>query len=298
MLGDGRHGEGIPVYSNPFPTRVSTVANVLQAALGGSHTCLLVTDGSAWCAGSNFYGESGVADTTSFCPGTGETCVLQFNKVPGTQKFTSIVAGTHHNCGLVATGEAWCWGLDIVGNWARVPAPVAVSGGLRFKSLAAGGLNTCGIAQDDFTYCWGYTWYGQTGTGIASPTNNVVWTPTRVVTLERFTQLGLGVEHACGLTSDGRTFCWGLNDNGQLGATTTITCGDPSIPNAALGPCSPTPIAVNTPLRFTAITAGFFHTCGLVANGDVYCWGGNSEGQLGGGSASAKSGLVKVISLR
>lgn len=298
MLGDGRHGEGIPVYSNPFPTRVSSVGEVRQTALGGSHTCLLTTDGSTWCAGSNFWGEIGIADMTSACPGTGEYCVLQFNKVPGALQFTSLVAGDHHNCGLLASGDTWCWGLDITGNVSRVPAPVAVPGGFRFKILAAGGLNTCGVAEDDFAYCWGQSWFGETGTGNASPGRYLVTSPTRVTTLERFVQFALGLRHGCGLTADGRVFCWGLNDSGELGATTSVICGDPSIPNAALGSCSPTPIAVTTQLRFTAITAGAFHTCGLVANGDVYCWGGNAEGQLGAGYVSPRAGVVKVISLR
>ncbi|HEX7978895.1 MAG TPA: Ig-like domain-containing protein [Gemmatimonadaceae bacterium] len=298
MLGDGQHGEGIPVYSNPIPTKVTAVPSVSQTAPGGSHTCLLATDGSAWCAGSNGWGEVGIASTATACPGGGEICVLSFNKVPGGLQFASLVAGGHHNCGLVASGDAWCWGYDITGGPQRVPSPVAVPGGLQFKSLAAGGSNTCGIALDDRTYCWGYTYFGQTGTGIASPTQNFVTTPTPVATAEQFVQVAVGVEQSCGLTADGRTFCWGQNNYGQLGATTSVVCGDPASQGAALSDCSPSPVQVNTAVRFTALTAGFFHVCGLVANGDVYCWGYNDYGQLGGGDAQAKSGLVKVISLR
>ena len=300
MLGDGQHGEGIPVYSNPFPTKVTGVPSVMQTALGGSHTCLLATDGSAWCAGSNYYGETGVVSTVSQCPNSApEICVLNFNKVPGGLQFTSIVAGVHHNCGLVASGDAWCWGMDVTtGSAQQRPSPVAVPGGLKFKSLAAGGITTCGIAVDDLTYCWGYTYLGQTGTGIASPTQNLVTTPTVVATPEKFVQIAFGVQHGCALTADGRAFCWGVNDNGQLGATTTVICGDPAIQNAVLAPCSPTPIGVNTTLRFTALSAGMWHTCGLVANGDVYCWGNNDRGQLGAGDTGSKSGLVKVVSLR
>ncbi|MBW8772650.1 MAG: Ig-like domain-containing protein, partial [Gemmatimonadetes bacterium] len=262
MLGDGKHGESIPVYANPFPTKVASVPSVTQTALGGSHTCLLATDGSAWCAGSNYYGEIGIASLNSDCPGGVEICVVSFNKVPGGLQFTSIVAGVHHNCGLVASGDAYCWGLDVTGVAQRVPSPVAVPGGLKFKSLSAGGSTTCGIALDDFTYCWGYTYLGQTGTGIASPTQNLVTTPTRVVTSEQFVQIALGVQHSCALTADGRAFCWGVNDHGQLAATTTVICGDPAIPSAVLAPCSPTPIAVNTALRFTALAASIWHTCG------------------------------------
>jgi alpha-tubulin suppressor-like RCC1 family protein len=295
MLGDGQHGESIPVYSNPFPTKVTAVPSVSQTALGGSHTCLLATDGSAWCAGANGYGEVGIAALTTQCPGIGEFCIPTFNKVPGGLQFASLVAGGHFNCGLLASSDAWCWGMDITGGGQRVPSPVALPGGLQFKSLSAGGNNACGIAFDDATYCWGYSYFGQTGTGL---TQTFVTTPTRIVTSEQFVQLALGVQHACALTADGRAFCWGLNDRGQLGATTTVICGDTTSQSAVLAACSPTPIAVNTTLRFTALAAGFFHTCGLVAGGDVYCWGSNEHGQLGAGDTQSRSGLVKVISLR
>jgi alpha-tubulin suppressor-like RCC1 family protein len=298
MLGDGRHGESIPVYANPLPTKVTGVPSVTQTALGGSHTCLLATDGSAWCAGANYYGEAGVAGATNDCPGTGEVCSVNFNKVPGGLQFTSIVAGTHHNCALDASGAAWCWGLNVTTGGVLGPSPVAVPGGLQFKSLSAGGLTTCGIALDDRTYCWGYTGLGQTGTGVASPAQLLVTTPAQVTTSEQFVQLALGVQHACALTADGRAFCWGNNDRGLLGATTTVICGDPAYPSSVLVGCSPVPIPVNTALRFTALTGGFFHTCGLVANGDVYCWGANDYGQLGVGDKQNRSGLVKVISLR
>jgi alpha-tubulin suppressor-like RCC1 family protein len=295
MLGDGRHGESIPVYADPFPTKVTTVPSVTQTALGGKHTCLLATDGSAWCAGSNDAGQAGVAAATNDCPGSGEVCIVNFNKVPGGHQFTSMVAGTLHTCGLDASGTAWCWGY--ITNGGPTPAPVAVLGE-QFKSLSAGGTTTCGIALDDRTYCWGITGVGQTGTGLASPAQNIVTTPTQVVTSEQFVQLALGVQHGCALTADGRAFCWGNNNRGQLGATTTVICGDPTIPGELLVGCSPVPIAVSTALRFTALTGGFFHTCGLVANGDVYCWGANDYGQLGVGDKQTRSGLVKVISLR
>jgi alpha-tubulin suppressor-like RCC1 family protein len=57
-------------------------------------------------------------------------------------------------------------------------------------------------------------------------------------------------------------------------------------------------VKVNTLLRFTALAAGYSHTCGLVASGDAYCWGRNAQGQLGAGDTTLRRSPVKVISTR
>jgi alpha-tubulin suppressor-like RCC1 family protein len=98
-----------------------------------------------------------------------------------------------------------------------------------------------------------------------------------------FTKLAAGVDHSCGLTADGTAFCWGANQEGQL--------GDGSFDDRAK------PVAVQTTLKFATLTAGASHTCGIVlTGGDTYCWGGQSWGRLGNGSTGAPLALpTKVI---
>ena len=78
-----------------------------------------------------------------------------------------------------------------------------------------------------------------------------------------------GTEHGCGLSADGRAFCWGSNRLGQLGD------GDDS-PNAKTGA-----VAVATAQTFVVISAGANHTCALTRQGVAYCWGLNFTGELG-----------------
>jgi len=87
-----------------------------------------------------------------------------------------------------------------------------------------------------------------------------------------------GGDHTCALTTDGAAFCWGSNQFGQLGFSRVDTlCG----PASAHYACSLTPRAVQSGVKFTAISAGAHHTCALTASREAFCWGANSDNQTG-----------------
>jgi alpha-tubulin suppressor-like RCC1 family protein len=96
-----------------------------------------------------------------------------------------------------------------------------------------------------------------------------------------FTQIDVGQEHTCGLTANG-TYCWGANYNGQL-ATVTGNSATDSIPGLVRGG-----------LTFVMVTNGTNHTCGLTSAGAAYCWGNNSQGQLGNNSQTSSDVPVPV----
>ena len=85
-----------------------------------------------------------------------------------------------------------------------------------------------------------------------------------------------GGSHTCALLNDGTVKCWGLNIFGGLGRDNTIDMGDGTGEIAALGA-----INLGTNQTAVAVTAGEYHTCGLLKDGTVKCWGLNSFGQLG-----------------
>lgn len=100
--------------------------------------------------------------------------------------------------------------------------------------------------------------------------------PVKVEAGLSFDKIAAGGYHTCGI-SDGSAYCWGNNDNGQLGIGGGFVNGDPY---------NPPPELVESERSFKAISAGDFYTCGIATDGFAHCWGEGQYGQLGNGSYS------------
>jgi alpha-tubulin suppressor-like RCC1 family protein len=192
--------------------------------------------------------------------------------------------GGGHSCGLTAAHAAFCWGNNGSGELgdstftSNPTSPVSVAGGLTFSMLYSGQNHTCGLTASGAAYCWGSNGRGEIGDGSSKDR----FAPVPVVGGLTFVTLSGGWEHTCGITASGAAYCWGTNVDGELGIGTS-------------GNSSYTPIAAAQGLTFTAISAGRSHTCGLTANGAVYCWGSNASGELGNGTTVASSLPTQVV---
>lgn len=210
------------------------------------------------------------------------------------QTVTAVSAGASHACGVTVVGEAFCWGRNDVGQVGGSPTagesrPTRVVGfgpstGSLVLGVAAGSQHSCVLATFGEVHCWGRNFNGQVGDGTTAP----IYSPTRVdgaLKGQTVTQVVAGDFHTCALTDEGQVWCWGRNAAGQLGDGTTSLSATPT---RVLG----TPIGV----RFTSIAAGGAHTCATGTDGSAYCWGSNSESQLGNGSTDHGYRPVKVNS--
>ena len=244
--------------------------NETRIAAGWDHTCALTTDGAAYCWGNNTYGALGDGSRTNSAVPVA---------VAGGLEFTSLAAGSAYTCGLTSSGTAYCWGLNQSGelgngSTANSSIPIAVAGGLNFIMLVSSGDHTCALTRAGAAYCWGKNDAGQLGNGMQKPTSQPgSVTPVAVSGGLSFTSVDAGGYHTCGITIAGATYCWGLNDSGELG-------------NGLQGTNATTPVAVSGRPSFSSVTTGFYHSCGLTSVGFAFCWGTNRNGQLGNGSTS------------
>ena len=97
-----------------------------------------------------------------------------------------------------------------------------------------------------------------------------------------FVSFALGLEHSCALDGVGVAYCWGINGVGQLG-------------DGAAGHTRSKPEPVRSGARFVELAAGYNHTCGRTAAGEVHCWGSNKDGELGLGSQTPASDLPRAL---
>lgn len=182
--------------------------------------------------------------------------------------FRQVSAGFSTTCGVTQEDQAYCWGTGALGGTTGPGlTPVAVLGGLRFLQVSVGTDHSCGVTPFNRAYCWGSNTAGQLGDGTTADFRP---TPVRVVGRLRFRQVVAANHHTCGVTTDDRAYCWGDNLFGEIGDGTRGT------PRLA-------PVPVSGGLRFRQVSAALLHTCGVTLDDTAWCWGLNSQGQLGGG---------------
>jgi alpha-tubulin suppressor-like RCC1 family protein len=256
-----------------------TVGGAESIAAGGWHTCALTSGGEVRCWGNNYNGQLGDATRAER-----HAPVAVFGLQSTVQ---AITAGRVHTCALTSGGGVECWGWNEFGRLGdgttkTRDTPVAVSGlQSGVQSIAAGWRHTCAVTSAGMVRCWGWNESGQLGDG----TTTARLTPVPVSGLSSGVQaLTGGYRHTCALTSGGGVECWGGNAHGQLGDGTT---NDHSTPVAVTGLQS----------GVEAIAAGVEHTCALTSGGVVECWGRNSEGALGDGTADEHLTPVAVSGL-
>ncbi|MBN1365812.1 MAG: hypothetical protein JW976_13465 [Syntrophaceae bacterium] len=326
QLGNGNYA------NQSVPTQVLGGHVFSSITTGYYHTCAITTEGDAWCWGSNNYGQVGNSTTTYAEPvpvlvsgnhkfksidaeyyttcgltvdeelycwgtnmlgqfGTGSVTYAESSPVPAAYGIhvTSFGVGAYNMCVLDENQAAHCCGYGFYGgngNGSPVHAfnMVPVSGGHVFQSIFMNYLAACGIDMDNNAWCWGQNRYGQLGIGSINADNPwSVYEPAAVTGGISFQRIDIGILTACGISTSGDAYCWGLNNYGQTG-TGTDTPDHYASPQLVRGG-----------FNWLEMAPGFYHTCGITATGNAYCWGFNAMGMLGDGTLFPSLQPVSVI---
>jgi uncharacterized protein YjdB len=269
-----------------------------------SHTCGR-TKSELQCWGTTTSGQVGVPPGGACTVGLAFNCVYPVPVTVATlgqvtvagqltrvATYDHIAAGGRASCAqfsaIFVASSITCWGLAPGGGLGLLPLDAPVINGDNFQArVLAGGSFVCTNKQivGRNILCFGSNDRGQSGDALDQFVRDGQGNLLPMTGSIAGGQSG-GGNHACSI-SGVPLLCWGSNEFGQLGAASGELCSGIA--------CSHT--ALQVPLAsVTQVSAGFNHTCALVASGDVYCWGSNVHGQLGRATAGAFDVVPRVVS--
>lgn len=280
-LGSGRLGNGQDEGVFSTPQRVQGGHTFSLITTGFVHTCgLRQSDGAALCWGDAGLGKIG----NGAASGIFNTPQL----VNGGHAFVALTAAEFTTCGIRSSDNAaLCWGSAVFGRLGNnttageFAEPQLVDGAHTFRDISAGRFHTCAVNTDFVAFCWGRALSGRLGNNDLTDTPYA--TPQLVQNGFTYKRISAGTGHTCAIrATDDRALCWGQAASGKLGNGTTT-------PDIAL------PAVVSNLIRYSAISAGFEHSCAVGLNSGVFCWGQGTAGQLGNGVLSDVTTPVAVI---
>ncbi|MCK6511983.1 hypothetical protein L6R29_18735 [Myxococcota bacterium] len=266
--GDGRGGK--LGYGDEIPRNKVTEESIVlgQTVCGGA---CVDTFSIAHCGGCNV-----VCAANQGC--NGSRCIPQMD---------AFASGAGHTCSLQA-GQIKCWGYNNVGQlgygdhtsrFFAATTPIDLGAGRTAKALALGASHTCALLDNDTLKCWGGNSYGQLGLADTTNRNTPPSTPVDLGVGRTVKALALGASHTCALLDNDTLKCWGWNTFGQLGYGDTTTRTSPP----------PTTVDLGVGRTAKALALGGSHSCAILDDSSVKCWGRNAVGQLGYGDTTQRT---------
>lgn len=268
-------------------------------AAGGDTSCAVVERGEVACWGSNQYGILG-AGLNPQSVTRSHTPVLVVDAHGNRLRNMRQVAVSHgnssqgvHACAVSASGRVWCWGGNRFGelgreaygsqNFRHHAAPVQHDGQdlTGISQVSTGTLFTCGRTTQGHVRCWGIGTWGQAGRSYTSHEPTLVRTVDGVLT--DVAQLVSGREFSCARRQLTSVYCWGRNNENQLGQQISQNLISSMLALPATYRSAQSNGSYNYPpfSSTTDIAAGEAHACSISPRAQVFaqCWGRNGSGE-------------------
>jgi Regulator of chromosome condensation (RCC1) repeat len=269
----------------------------VQVSVGRTQTCVVLSDGTVKCWGSNDVGQLGNGTTTD-----SQIPVL----VNGISNAIQVSTYFKHSCALLADGTVKCWGMNTYGqlgnevagadhptsttaDWMVTPNPVQMVGVTGALQVTTGGYTTCVVLADHTVKCVGYRRYGTLGDGIdGSSTNYYSKTLVQVIGIDNAISISSNMDFSCALLSNKTTKCWGTSRDGEF-----------PLPTGAY--FSSTPVLIPNVSNAIQLSIGTTTIC-YSKSSSAYCWGSRivSKGTSTAVTPEVVAGALEIqgISLR
>ena len=204
----------------------------------------------------------------------------------------AITGGGYHTCAILDNGKVRCWGRGAEGQLGygstrsigdtETPdsvGPVRLGAGRTAVAMTGGGYHTCAILDNGKVRCWGEGGQGQLGYGnrkdIGDNESPASVGPVKLGASRKAVAISAGYGHTCALLDNGKVRCWGAPSDGQLGYGNTKRIGDDE------SPASVAPVRLGAGRKAIAISVDGSHSCAILDNRKVRCWGSGRYGRLG-----------------
>jgi alpha-tubulin suppressor-like RCC1 family protein len=277
QLGDGTYTD------RATPVQVTGLVSVTALGGRGYHSLAIGSGGSVWTWGWNRSGELGVstAITESAVP----------TQVIGLSGVLTVTGGYDFSLALMPDHTLRAWGDDSDGELGdgtktNTSVPVAVQGLTNVAQVSAGWKHVVALKSDGTVWTWGQNVNGELGNGVTSTVGISV--PIQVGGLSGIIAVSGGDCHTTALKADGTVWAWGCNNphtngvgNYELGDETAIE--------------RYTPVQVHGLTNVVAIAARDYHNYAIEADGSVWAWGFNANGQLGDNTTTDRDLAVRVL---
>jgi len=311
-----------PFYSTTYKIRVTTgvedsagnniasqytqtsgfnTSTTFPTTAGAYHTCTILENSSVKCWGKNDSGQLGLGDTNSRGDGANEMGANLSSVDLGTGRTAKAIAANRvATCAILDNSSIKCWGKNNRGQLGQGNTnslgdagsemgdnldTVDLGSGRTATAIAGGGEHYCAILDNASIKCWGWNNKGQLGIGSTDDRGDGAdemgdsLSSIDLGTGRTATAISAGGSHSCAILDNAAVKCWGRNDNGQLGLGDTNNRGDGA---NEMGD-NLNAVDLGTGRTAVSITAGALHTCALLDDYSVKCWGDSSYGQMGTG---------------